>query len=147
MPDKEFILVGRDWCKYNRFDELLSLPNFKYFDNIPYEKYPNLYHEMDVFVSPSHLEGGPVPLLEAMLCNIVPVATKTGFGPDLIEHGKNGYLFESTDNVQHIIQLIRQAFEIKADVRSYAEPHSWKSYGMKIKELFAGIPDKQRIWN
>jgi glycosyltransferase involved in cell wall biosynthesis len=143
MPDKEFILVGRDWCKYNRFDELLSLPNFKYFDNIPYEKYPDLYREMDVFVSPSHLEGGPVPLLEAMLCNVVPVVTRTGFGPDLVEHGKNGYLFKSTDNVQYVIQLIRQAFVIKTNIRPYAETHSWQNYGRKIGELFADILGKE----
>jgi glycosyltransferase involved in cell wall biosynthesis len=139
MPDKEFILIGINWEKYERFDELVSYSNFKYYANIQYEKYPELYHKMDVFVSPSHLEGGPVPLLEAMLCNIVPVASNTGFSPQLIENGKNGFLFNSTDPVNNVIELIRKAYDIKISVREAAEPHSWKNYGLKIGELFKEI--------
>jgi glycosyltransferase involved in cell wall biosynthesis len=142
MPDKKFLLIGRNWDQYERFNEILSFPNFEYYDNIPYERYPEIYHKMDVFVSTSYLEGGPVPLLEAMLCNVVPVVTRTGFCSDLVEHGKNGYLFDSTDNVQHVIQLIREAIDLKINVRPYAEPHSWQNYANKIRELFINIPDK-----
>lgn len=136
MADKSFILVGRDWDKFPRFNEIKDLPNFKYYENISYEEYPLVYQQMDVFVSPSHLEGGPVPILEAMLSDVVPVVSKTGFGPDLIKHGENGYLFDSTAHYSDVISLIRKAFSLSTDIRKYALPHSWQNYGNKLADLY-----------
>jgi glycosyltransferase involved in cell wall biosynthesis len=136
MPDVNFILIGKDWEQYDRFLEIKDLPNFKYLDNVPYEDYPSFYQKIRVFVSPSHLEGGPVPLLEAMLSNVVPVVSNTGFGPDLIRNGENGFLFDSTAHYEDVILLIRKAFLIDEDVRKYALPHSWQNYGKKIADLY-----------
>ena len=138
MPSKEFILIGPNWKKYDRFKEIENLPNLTYYD-VPYEQYPALYQKMDVFVSTSYLEGGPVPLLEAMLSNVVPVVSNTGFAPDLIIHGQNGFLFETTQQLDSIIELIEKAYTLKESVREYALPHSWTNYGKRIGELFNGI--------
>jgi len=136
-PDINFILVGRDWNKYEKFDELIQMPNFTYYENVAYEDYPSLYHKMDVFVSPSFLEGGPVPLLEAMLCNVVPVASNTGFCPDIIKHGKNGFLFDPyNDSISHVQGLIKKALCLKADTRAYVVKHSWENYGNKLINLY-----------
>ena len=40
----------------------------------------------------SVLEGGPVLILESMMSNCVPVASKTGFCPILLIHFQNGFL-------------------------------------------------------
>lgn len=107
MPHIKFMLVGKDWEKFDQFQTMLDQPNFKYFEDLPYDEFPSLYHKMDVFVSPSYLEGGPVPLLEAMLSNIVPVATTTGFCPDIIQHGVNGFLFDpKKDSADYVAGLI-----------------------------------------
>ena len=119
-----------------------SSDNFTYHEDRPYEEYPSLYREMDVFVSPSFLEGGPVPLLEAMLSNIVPVASNTGFCPDLIEVGKNGFLFDPyKDTSEYVAGLIRQALQLSGDIRQYAVPHSWENYGEEIYALH--VADRQ----
>jgi glycosyltransferase involved in cell wall biosynthesis len=138
MPYREFILIGPNWKKYKNFNEMVSLTNFTYYD-VPYGQYPTLYQKMDVFVSTSHLEGGPVPLLEAMLSNVVPVVSNTGFAPDLIIHGKNGFLFEVDSRSDSVIKLINEAFDLKENVRQYALPHSWENYGKKIGNLFEEI--------
>jgi glycosyltransferase involved in cell wall biosynthesis len=136
MPDLKFILIGRNWRKYARFEELAASGNFTYYEDRPYEEYPTLYREMDVFVSPSFLEGGPVPLLEAMLSNVVPVASDTGFCPDLIDVGKNGFLFDPyEDTIEHIQSLVRQALELSGDIRQHVVSHSWENYGEKIYAL------------
>lgn len=136
MPDLSFILIGRNWKNYAHYDQLEAASNFVYFEDRPYEEYPELYRKMDVFVSPSFLEGGPVPLLEALLSNVVPVASKTGFCPDLIQHGTNGYLFDPhSDSGEHVESLVRKALRLEGDVRQYAVPHSWERYGRKIYEL------------
>lgn len=136
MPNTEFILIGIGWDQYNNYQELISQNNFKYYDNIPYEEYPGLYHKMDVFLSTSDVEGGPVPLLEAMLSNVIPVVSDTGWARDIIEHGKNGYIFPVSENSDRVIKLIRQAFACKEDVRHYVIQHNWENYSQKLEEFF-----------
>ncbi|MEJ2347278.1 MAG: glycosyltransferase, partial [Gammaproteobacteria bacterium] len=82
MPDEEFLLIGRDWHEYQKYSELMAMPNLTYYDNVSYERYPELYDQIDILVSTSYLEGGPVPLLEAMLSNMIPVVSNTGFCSD-----------------------------------------------------------------
>lgn len=136
MPDRTFHIIGRNWEDYDRYDELKSLPNIVYHNNVAYETYPDLYNKLDVFISPSLLEGGPVPILEAMMSNCVPVASKTGFAPDLIQHGKNGYLFELDATYKDVVPLIENAFKIKDDVRKYVMPYTWENCSKTIDGYF-----------
>ncbi|WP_405207661.1 glycosyltransferase family 4 protein [Aquimarina sp. LLG6339-5] len=136
MPDRQFYLIGRHWQQYDRFNEISDLPNFKYFEEKPYDSYPDLYSKIDVFVSPSLIEGGPVPVLEAMMSNCVPVASRTGFCPDLITEGENGFLFDVDANYKEVIPLIEKAFLIKTDVRETVLPYTWENCSKKIDDLF-----------
>lgn len=134
MPHRDFLLVGRNWRQYERFAELQALANLQYVE-APYEDYPALYGQMDVFVSVSRLEGGPIPLIEAMMCNVVPVASRTGFAPDLIRHGENGFLFDVDANPQAICSLIDEAMELDADVRTTVERYSWSDFASQVETL------------
>jgi glycosyltransferase involved in cell wall biosynthesis len=136
MPDRAFFLIGREWDKYEKFNELNSLPNFTYYDNMAYESYPDLYNKIDVFVSPSLIEGGPVPVLEAMMSNCVPVASNTGYCPDLIDHGKNGFIFDTQSNYEDVIPLIEEAFTLDADIRTTVMPYTWENCAKTIDGLF-----------
>lgn len=144
MPDRQFLLLGpesegmkttdRLWTNYERFDELIALPNFEYVE-AAYEDYPKFYSNMDVFVMPSRLEGGPIPLLEAMMCNVVPVSSITGFAPDLIKHGKNGFLFDVNAPLGAIADLVDRAFDLDINVRNTVTDYSWKGFTKKIVDL------------
>lgn len=136
MPERHFYMIGRYWEKYEKYEELQSLPNFTYFDNEDYEKYPDLYNKIDIFISPSTLEGGPVPVLEAMLSNCFPIASKTGFCPDIIQHGKNGFLFDIDTPYTVVKELINQADKKSVDVRATAIAHSWENCSKKLDGLF-----------
>jgi len=63
----------------------------------------------DIFVLPSSREGLPNALIEAMACGVAPVATRLDCISDLIEHGKNGFLFELGDRLQLSQRLISLA--------------------------------------
>lgn len=135
MPHRSFLLIGKGWREWARFDEVVALPNFRYEEGRDYEQYPRLYHEMDVFLSPSRLEGGPVGLLEAMMCNVVPVATGTGYAPDLIDHGHNGFLCQPDADTATFRRAVDAAFELGTDVRRTVEHLTWDRYVAKVKEL------------
>jgi len=134
-PHLNFVLIGKGWETWDHFDRLSKLPNFEYRNRISYEEMPNFYTSIDVFLSPSLLEGGPMPVLEAMMCNVVPVATNIGFCPDLITHGENGFLFEHEKEPHMIIGLIEQACKLRTDVRSTVENLSWQNYSQIMANL------------
>ncbi len=51
----------------------------------------------DVMLLPSELESFGLAALEAMACEVVPIATRVGGVPEVIEHGKSGFLAEVGD--------------------------------------------------
>lgn len=131
LPDKRFILLGKNWEKYGRFDELKACKNLEYV-NAPYAQYPEIYSKMSVFVSTSTLEGGPIPLIEAMMSNVVPVVSTTGFARDVVQHGINGYLFGPGANATEVVRLINDAYALDADVRASALSFSWTAFAGKV---------------
>lgn len=138
LPDRRHILLGRNWEKWSRFGELTSLPNFEYRE-CPYSEYPAFYAMIDVFVSASILEGGPVPLLEAMMSNVFPVASRTGIAPDIIEHGKNGLLFDVDAPAAEIVGLIEEAINCThIAVRPAVRHLTWERFSNQVQSL-AGL--------
>lgn len=137
LPHRHFVLLGRGWRTWSRFSELQSLPNFTY-DERPYTDYPSFYNGIDVLLSTAVLEGGPVPLLEAMMCNCVPVASITGIAPELIRHGDNGFLYP-TDAPAHVIaEMIELAFACTSDIRSTVQHLTWDRFARQIIDI-AGL--------
>lgn len=136
MPEKNFYIIGVLWENFDKYEELSSLANFTYINNADYAEYPKLYNKIDTFISASFLEGGPVPLLEAMLSNCFPIASKTGFCNDIIDHGVNGFLFDAHTNYEEVIEFIRQADLIQTNTRETVLEHSWGNCSQKIDSLF-----------
>ena len=56
-----------------------------------------LYATADVFVLPSHSEGSPNVLLEAMAARVPVVATSVGGVPEIVEHEKSALLVTAKD--------------------------------------------------
>lgn len=79
------------------------------------EDVTQIHSESDIFCLFSRREGLPVSIIEAMACGLPVVANSVGGVPELIEHGKTGYLLEEFDEdkaVEFIANLIS-----KRDVR------------------------------
>ncbi len=137
MPERQFVLCGRKWREWSKFEALCGLPNFDYVE-LPYSEYPQFYRGLDVFLTVSKLEGGPVPLVEAMMSNVVPVASRTGIAPEIITDGKNGYTFDVEAPLETIVEHINKAFEIETDIRQTVQHLTWQRFSSQIQKL-AGI--------
>jgi glycosyltransferase involved in cell wall biosynthesis len=53
---------------------------------------------MDAFVMPSHFEGGPTTVLEAMAMGLPVVATNVGMVPEVIDDGVTGLIVSPGDS-------------------------------------------------
>jgi N-acetyl-alpha-D-glucosaminyl L-malate synthase BshA len=65
----------------------------------------------DVLLLPSELESFGLAALEAMASEVVPIATKVGGVPEVIEHGKSGFLASVGD----VEAMARYAVDILSD--------------------------------
>ncbi|MCR9199803.1 MAG: glycosyltransferase family 4 protein [Planctomycetaceae bacterium] len=137
MPHRRFVLCGKKWSAWEKFEELCGLPNFEYLE-LPYQQYPDFYESIDVFVSVSQLEGGPVPLIESAMCNVVPVCSDTGHARDIITPGENGFIFDVDAPVGEVCRLIDQACELRADIRSTVEHLTWARFSRQVQSV-AGL--------
>ena len=52
----------------------------------------NMLRDSDIFVFPSHFEGFPVALLEALAVGLPCIGTEVGGIPDILDHGRAGLL-------------------------------------------------------
>ena len=68
----------------------------------------------DVMLMPSELETFGLAALEGMACEVVPIATRTGGVPEVIEHGVSGFLADVGD----VETMARYAIDLLADESS-----------------------------
>jgi|GEM_PF-4153558 len=82
----------------------------------------------DTLVLPSHCEGSPVSVMEAMASYLPVVATTVGGIPDMLDHGVAGYLVRPRDAdalSATINQAITQTREtIRRSQRAHAKAHA-----------------------
>ena len=65
----------------------------------------------DVMLLPSELESFGLAALEAMACEVVPIATNEGGVPEVIDHGETGFLAEVGD----VETMANYAIEVLSD--------------------------------
>ncbi|HZR33571.1 MAG TPA: N-acetyl-alpha-D-glucosaminyl L-malate synthase BshA [Terriglobales bacterium] len=65
----------------------------------------------DVMLLPSELESFGLAALEAMACEVVPIATRVGGVPEVVEHGVSGFLADVGD----VDTLARYAIDLLGD--------------------------------
>ena len=76
-----------------------DLPEFiKHLGFVSNAEYIELFNLATIFVLPSLVEGFSTPVLEAMSCGCVPVATKCGGPENFVEHQVNGLLVSIKDS-------------------------------------------------
>ncbi len=108
LRDFHFIALGRGWEDFILENKLNTAPNFEYhqFNKETRNRY---FSRAGIFLSLSNLEGGPVPLIEAISMGCIPVATRTGFAEDLVVDKETGLLLPLKPRTSEIVSALQSA--------------------------------------
>jgi len=69
-------------------EERVALPGF-----ISNDKLPQMYHRAEVYISPSHVDGSSVSLMEALACGLPCLVSDIPANLEWVREGYNGWLF------------------------------------------------------
>lgn len=71
---------------------------------------PRWYHMADIYISPSHVDGSSVTLMEALACGLPCLVSDIPGNKEWVEDGVNGWLFHDGD-VDELVEKILQAIK------------------------------------
>ena len=71
---------------------------------LPRDEYLKLLTNADVYVCTSFVEGGPLPVMEAVIAGAAVLTTRVGQVEDWVLHGENGFVCHSYDDFMRCIE-------------------------------------------
>jgi glycosyltransferase involved in cell wall biosynthesis len=116
-----------------------ELTKHRWIPSLPHERILEEMRAHDVFVFPSLFEGFGLVITEAMSQGTPVVTTERTAGPDLITHGKNGWLIQAGSTellVRQLEEIVRNpeiAQEAGVHARRTAAARPWPLYGRELQ--------------
>jgi glycosyltransferase involved in cell wall biosynthesis len=110
---------------------------------------PRWYHMADLYISPSHVDGSSVSLMEALACGLPCLVSDIPANKEWVFENQNGWLFRDGD-VEHLAEKILAAMnqrekllEIGRASRSEAEKRAdWKKNAAALMEVYRSLGEK-----
>lgn len=99
------------------------------------------FRQADIFVYPSHHEGMPMAVLEAMASGLPIVATRVGGLPDLVKDGENGCLVDPEHPHDLAVALNRLATDAAARVAMQRLSYQFVRDNFDIEHLVDRLVD------
>ena len=109
-PQLKFRLLGKNWRSSSFFEAAHKLKNLEY-KEITGALTSKDFNECSHYLCLSNLEGGPMPLLEAVAAGLIPISTNVGFAPELLaEFGYKKQLIGFPIKFEEIILKYSQTY-------------------------------------
>lgn len=118
--------------------DFLANPRVQWVGHVPHSKLLKYMAESHAFVFPSVFEGFGLVIYEAMSCGLPVVTTPHTAGPDIIEHGHNGFILPINDSTAiastlgrlHADEHYRKSVGVNA--LSAAKARGWELYRSEV---------------
>jgi glycogen(starch) synthase len=111
-----------------------------------YDAVPALYHDADVFASPTYMEGFSNTILEAMASGLPVVSCRAVGVVDCLRDGENGLLTEPGDVGAHADALAAMIRDLglrrrlaRAGLEECRRVYSWQAVGARIMAVYAQV--------
>lgn len=147
MPEAYFVLVG-DGPERSRLEAAAKESGLEgriLFTGARSDM-PGVYASLNVFVLPSHSEGMPMSVLEAMAAGLPVIATRVGAVPQLIEPDRTGVLVQpqaSAELAEAIVKVLKNpiwAHELgQSGRRRVVQEYSSDSMARHYRRLYERI--------
>jgi len=112
---------------------------------------PRWYHMADLYISPSHVDGSSVSLIEALACGIPCLVSDIPANKEWVADGENGWLFRDgdvndlTDKILVAMNQRKKLPEIGAAGRRSAEKRAdWKKNAEALMNVYRSLIKKDK---
>ena len=107
---------------------------------------PNWYHMADVYISPSHVDGSSVSLMEALACGMPCLVSDSPANKEWVVENENGWLFRDGDAdhlAEKILAAISQREKLpgigRASRRSAEMRADWKKNAEVLMNVYRSL--------
>jgi len=145
-PELSLMLLGGG-SQGNRIRQILlrggALDRVQFPGQISQTELPRWYHWADVYISPSHVDGSSVSLMEALASGLPCLVSDIPANKEWVTEGENGWLFPDADAdalAAKILQAVEgreKLPEIGHAARAVAEERAdWKKNSAKLMQAY-----------
>ena len=144
-PELSLILLG-DGSQGSRLRQILLrggvLDRVKFGGQISQNELPRWYHWADVYISPSHVDGSSVSLMEALACGLPCLVSDIPGNREWVTEGENGWLFPDGDAEALAAKILlvmnqRESLpKIGSAARAVAEERADKKNSAKLMQAY-----------
>lgn len=122
--------------------------DIRYYKTPSRREYYKLFEEIDIFLSLSKIEGGPMPLIESMAAGVIPVVSNTGFAKEVITNGKNGFVYP-VGKIKTLVEILsflsgEELGKYRQLAKQAAKPYTWESFVSKVTKVIRDV-DKELV--
>jgi glycosyltransferase involved in cell wall biosynthesis len=145
-PNVRFIMSGGDsFQEVEKQWKKLGLENhIEFVGWIPENQKARAYHSADILVLPSHNEGLPYVIIEALASGLPIIASSVGGIPEVVIHGENGYIIEPGDS--HSLAKYILLLAANPELRQIISKHN-RERARKYYSLSAAISQLERLFD
>jgi glycosyltransferase involved in cell wall biosynthesis len=128
-----------------------ALARHRWIPSLPHHKILELMREQDVFVFPSLFEGFGLVITEAMSQGTPVITTERTIGPDVIEHGKNGWIVNAgstlslQNTIEELLQYPEKIIENGKNALITAASRPWEVYANELARQVAATLNLQPV--
>lgn len=148
VEDVKLLIAG---AKGDAFELLKRDKRIQYIGKLDQDELNKLYHQCEVLILPSRLDGFGMVVTEAMATGTpVIVSTHTG-AKDLIKDGINGWIFPDGD-VMALKDLMTNVYENKVKLNDFGKAaaesvreFNWAKYKKNIQEFYFMLLGKTKL--
>lgn len=151
--DLRFYLIGKGDMenKIKKYIKNETINNVRLLGNLKHEELIIYYQNASIFVFPSHYEGSPTVVLEAMSSGLPSILSDIPAHKALINNEKNGILFKKcsskdlTDKIEYLARNINLRKKIGHNARKSIEMNfTWDKISLEFENLYESLIKKDK---
>ena len=135
----EVTFYGHDQGNKHQLEELIAQYGLQ--DKMKFggfvHQVQEIWEQNHALLLPSRYEGAPLVVIEAMICNRMPIVTNIGRNDELIDHGESGFVARAP-NIEMLDKVLEEAWDRRTEWKSMGE-----MAGKHIRERYPQDPIRE----